>query len=536
MEKLTGLCMGCMSPLDGRQICSRCSYDNTIPNMRGTLPAGTMLDGGYMVGKVVRRNDLTIIYLGLHTENSVKVYIEEFCPAPLAERDWDGCGIVVTEENRIRYKTLFSDMGDRWKRLGKLDGRCVIKIKELISQYGTIYCITPYLPLHTLEMQLEEKGRYTWSEAKAAFLPLFTMVSNLHNQGLTHCGISPENILVGRRGAFTLTGFALPELRTEDSGLFPELYAGYSAPEQYSKNLWQGEWTDVYSLGAVLYHTLTGVSPQPALERAKRDTMLEAATAEPAIPGNVSEALVRAMALDKQKRLQSVDELTAALLKENTSNTAVFHSEPVRTETKPKSGEKGLPKRTSELLFLGILGISLVLNLVLGGMAVTGGAATPTIPESVSSQAPVELMDYHLAGTYIKTIQDNRTLYGGLQYETQYTYNEEYPKDIVFAQSVARGEPIPENRTVILYVSSGSQFITMPYLIGSSANFASKTLTDLGVPFEFVYDYNPESSGIADTVVACNKGFGAKLARETDQVVLTIKQTPPTSIPPAASE
>lgn len=40
------------------------------------------------------------------------------------------------------------------------------------------------------------------------------------------------------------------------TGLHAELYAGYSAPEQYSKALMAGEWTDIYSLGAVLYRML----------------------------------------------------------------------------------------------------------------------------------------------------------------------------------------------------------------------------------------------------------------------------------------
>lgn len=521
MNRQSGVCMGCMSYLEnGRSICARCGYDNEIPNQRGALPTGAPVGGSYIVGKVIRHSDLTITYLGLHTGKNVKVFIEEFYPHQLVERGGDGCTIVVPEQNRIRYKTLYSDMADRWKRLSKLDARGIVKIKELFPEWGTMYCVMPYTPDQPLEQRLEENGSYSWPEAKEAFLPLFTAVSNLHNQGLTHCGISPENILVNRRGQLVLIGFSLPELRTEGSGITPELYAGYSAPEQYSKNMWQGEWTDVYSMGAVLYHVLTGRTPQPALERLKKDETPEAAAVNPAIPDNVSEALVKAMCTDKNKRYQSLDEFSAALLKVTTSNTAVFRPEPAE---QPKQAPAG--GRQLRLVLAGLavaLAASLIGNIVQANMLMTPQSLPE--PESIAVEPPPELMTHTFTGVYLGYIQNNRTLYGNLVFTTEYEYNEEYPEGIVYDQSVKAGDLMPEDRTVTLYVSRGSQYINMPYLIGSSTNFASKTLTDLKVNFEFIYDDSPDSVGTVNTVIASNKGFGAKISRVDDQVVLTIKR------------
>lgn len=533
MDRNNQICMGCMSALNpGERCCPRCSYDNTIPNPRDTLPAGTLLGEGYVAGKVVRRSDLSIIYLGMHIQKNVKVYIEEFYPAPLVERESDGGTIHVNEENRIRFKTLYSDIADRWKRLSKMDSRCLVKIRETFSAFGTLYCVTAYMPYHTLEAQMEETGPLVWGEAKAVFLPLCTLVSNLHNQGLTHCGVAPDNILVNRRGQLLLSGFALPELRTEGSGLTPELYSGYSAPEQYSKNLWQGEWTDVYSLGAVLYYILTGTVPLSALERAKKDSLPDAAAVNPAIPDNVSEALVRAMEPTKQKRFPTVNEFTAALLQEVTSNTAVFRSEPVQPKQKPTPSQGQQPRGRSKraIVLAALLGCSLVGNLVTGIMLIPPPAVPP--PESVVSEPEPELLQHNFVGVYIKTVMDNHPDYVDLAIETEYAYNEDYPANIVYEQSVRAGEVMPEDRTILLKVSRGSEYLEMPYLIGSSANFASKTLTDQGISFEFIYDSNPESTGVVGTVTACTKGFGVKISRETDQVVLTIKQAPPEVIEP----
>ncbi|MEG1687248.1 MAG: hypothetical protein RR276_05135, partial [Angelakisella sp.] len=99
-DKIGQLCMGCMTPLEpGRAVCPRCSYDNSIPNPRGALPAGTVLGDGYIVGRVVRQNDLTITYLGLHQQKNIKVYVEEFFPRSLADRDLEARGLTVAEEN-----------------------------------------------------------------------------------------------------------------------------------------------------------------------------------------------------------------------------------------------------------------------------------------------------------------------------------------------------------------------------------------------------------------------------------------------------
>lgn len=48
---------------------------------------------------------------------------------------------------------------------------------------------------------------------------------------------------------------------------------GYAPPEQYSRKGKQGPWTDIYSICATLYEMITGVIPQPAMERLKADKL-----------------------------------------------------------------------------------------------------------------------------------------------------------------------------------------------------------------------------------------------------------------------
>lgn len=84
-----------------------------------------------------------------------------------------------------------------------------------------------------------------------------------------------------------ITGFSTLSLRTRGSGIECELYPGFSAPEQYEANRWQGSWTDVYGIGAVAYHMLTGRYLPPAGER-RTGAPLPGLRELPGLPGNMA--------------------------------------------------------------------------------------------------------------------------------------------------------------------------------------------------------------------------------------------------------
>ena len=309
-------------------VCSICSHDNSIGNPRGTLPAGTVLEGKYLVGEVRSQNDLTIVYIGLDLNRGRRVYLEEFMPRAYADRSGDGATIAAAGENQAQYKTLLSDIKERWKNVGSIENKGLLKLRELLTVNNTAICVSPYIAYTTLEQYLEEQGPMDWSRVKALFMPFLSLVSTLHNRGITHYGISPENVVVDRKGTLRLIGFALPELRTVGKGLSPQLYDGYSAPEQYAKNQWQGEWSDIYALGAILYRALSGEDPPPATQRSRSDSLVPLSARQPEIPEYVSAAVAKAMELDRKERHPSIDFFTAALLEETGSNTTVFRPEP----------------------------------------------------------------------------------------------------------------------------------------------------------------------------------------------------------------
>ena len=270
------LCRHCFSVLEeGETVCSACGQKPEAPNPDAALPLGTVLSGQYRVGMVLHHNDLLTTYLAWDAEKDRKVRVEEFFPGIL-KRAEDHKGILlISAESKTLFRTMASDLHDRWKRLMEVNHKAMLKTLVLFSENDTLYRVTEYLRMEPLEEYLSrQKGEMSLTDARQLISPLISLLSQLHNMGLTHCGISPQNIYVDSRKRVILDGFALPELRTVGNGLHAELYAGYSAPEQYSKALWQGEWTDIYSLGAVLYRMLAGQAPVSAELRGERDDYL----------------------------------------------------------------------------------------------------------------------------------------------------------------------------------------------------------------------------------------------------------------------
>ncbi len=522
--------MGCLSPMKGDgAVCSICSHDNSIDNPRGTLPAGTVLEGRYLVGAVRSQNDLTIVYIGLDLERGRRVYVEEFMPRAYADRCEDRVTVAAAGENQAQYKTLLSDIRERWKLVGSIENKCLMKTRELLLTGNTAVCISSYVAYVTLEDFLEERGPLSWGSAKELFMPLASLVIALHDQGVIHYGISPQTIVVDRKGGLRLIGFALPELRTVGRGLSAQLYDGYSPPEQYAKSQWQGEWSDIYALGAVLYRILTGTDPEPAIRRSRSDSLPPVQQLQREVPGYISDAVAKAMALDRKDRYQTAGEFQAGLLEEAGSNTTVFRREtaparPAEPERKPPYADGRLP------LALGLV-LSVILNIVLAAGLFSPQPA-PEPPSSEQSLPPPPTMEL-FEGQYWPMLEKRLDQYPGLSFATEEAFDEEAPAGVILRQSVPQGADYPEDGRVILTVSQGSQFVIMPRVEGCTLSAALYMLDSLGITW---YEDIREDSTLSIPVgtVVCDTPPGSKVTVGY-KVRLTIR-TAGSSEPEAAGD
>lgn len=304
------LCFGCFEPVNDDIKCPHCGYKQQSPYSPSYIAPGTILKDKYMVGKLISHNGEGATYLAYDTVISCKVILKEYMPDALCTRNTESQSVVVNSGSNVQYKSLMEEFTELNKKLAKL--RTIDHIQHVLDLFyenNTTYVVFEYIEGQTLMQYLKEKGgELSWKTVQKLFPPLFTSLSQLHNAGIVHRGISPNTIYVTAKGELKLTDFCIASARTNNAELTPELFKGYAAPEQYSPSVWQGTWTDVYGISSVLYRILTGCMPTEASLRGETEDLTPPSSLNCDIPDNVSDAIIRGMKVAGDERIQTISD------------------------------------------------------------------------------------------------------------------------------------------------------------------------------------------------------------------------------------
>ena len=306
----TKLCFGCFEPVNDEPRCPHCGYKQQSPYSPSYIAPGTILKEKYMVGKLISHNGEGATYLAYDTVISCKVILKEYMPDVLCSRNTETQSVVVNPGSNVQYKSLMEEFTELNKKLAKLRTTDHIQqVLHLFCENNTTYVVFEYIEGQNLMQYLKENGgSLSWKAVQKLFPPLFTSLSQLHNAGIVHRGISPNTIYVTSKGGLKLTDFCIASARTNNAELTPELFKGYAAPEQYSPSVWQGTWTDVYGISSVLYRILTGCMPTEASLRSESDDLTPPSSLNCDIPDNVSEAIINGMKVAGDERIQSIND------------------------------------------------------------------------------------------------------------------------------------------------------------------------------------------------------------------------------------
>ncbi len=318
MENIQNLCMGCMNELEEDGTCSYCNYNADSPYLQSYLPPKSILDERYIVGKVLSYNGEGAVYIGFDTVTSSKVVIHEYMPDTLCTRTKQSHKIMVKTDSLNKYKTYMSEFAELNKSLSRMRTLShLVPAIDMFAENNTMYVISKYVEGITLKKFLQGNGdRLSWEQIKKIFPPIFTTLSLIHNSGIIHGGICPDNIIVTPKGELKLIGFSISAVRVENSDLSSELYPGYAAPEQYNSLDWLGTWTDVYAIAAVLYRMLTGVLPPNAVSRKQADNIIDLRQMSINVPSNVSRVIMQALRVNPETRVQTITELVTKLFEQ----------------------------------------------------------------------------------------------------------------------------------------------------------------------------------------------------------------------------
>ena len=205
----------------------------------------------------------------------------------------------------------------------KITHRNVIRIYDFIALQGLYAISMEYFPSHTLSMELRDDKPLALHRALQFGIDIANGMAVAHQVGIIHRDLKPANVLINEDDLLKIVDFGVAAAqRDTDTGLTKAGYVigspKYMAPEQILGKKVDPR-SDVYSLGVILYEMLTGIPPYSRGDHMSVMYQHVQGKAAPPIeinsslPAGLSDLVMQAMAVDKTRRFQTMDELRLAL-------------------------------------------------------------------------------------------------------------------------------------------------------------------------------------------------------------------------------
>ena len=401
------------------------------------------------------------------------------------------------------------------------------------------YKVTEYVESISLREFLlrSQTGYLNWEKAKVLFMPVLSTLSTLHKMGITHNGINPDNLLIGRDGKLRLSGFSISEARIEGGELSPEFFEGYTPIEQYGYNYENGCWSDVYAFCAVIYRALVGSVPQDAVSRSMNDQLIIPARYAEIIPVYVINALINGLQIDPQDRTRDVEVLREELSATPGNVVSSFSGVNVPTgERKPKAPEtptvveedENSTAKTILIAFLVCLGVGLI---VVGGWflydKVIKGYVDTTIESTTEAPETFEVPNF--VNSSYDMVAQNPVQNDRFTIKSTMAYSTEVEKGYIISQSVEAGQVVPEGTEITFIVSKGPEYKIIPSVKNLYVDFAKEQLEEAGFVVNVITKEN--NGNYEEGIVAeVTPEEGASRVKGTN-VYIQVYGPPPTTEP-----
>ena len=308
-------CFNLSDPHSG--VCKRCKQRAVDIEQLPALPVGLKLyNNRYRLGCTLGQGGFGITYIGFDDTLNVLVAIKEYFPQGFVSRS--ELKLIVNKKGQKLYQYGLNRFLEEAQTLAQFDrDPAIVSVSDFFEENDTAYMVMRYVEGQTLHDYIVEKGgKLSYSETLELMTPIKQALTTIHKESVIHRDISPDNIYITSEGKVMLLDFgaARAALNAESQQLSVILKRGYAPIEQY-KSSGQGPWTDVYAFAATIYRTITGQIPEEAVHRLTNAELPTMKSMGIRLPSHVEEGLIRGLAVHKEMRPQSVNELWELLLR-----------------------------------------------------------------------------------------------------------------------------------------------------------------------------------------------------------------------------
>lgn len=327
----------------------------SMTKMSQTLPAGrALMNGDYIIEKTIGIGGFGITYYARHATLEQHYAIKEFYIYGFCERDsLSGCvlpqGMEQGEFENYREKFI-----EEAKMLASLTHPNIVSVIYVFDENNTSYIVMPFIEGKTLQQVMQGGGRLEYDLIVNYTVQICEALAYIHSKNILHRDITPDNIMITEDAKAILIDFGAARRFINDKTQLHTTIVkeGYAPLEQYSKKSRKGAYSDLYSLGAVLYYVFTGQKPIPATQRIM-DPLPQPKALSPDIPDEINDLIMKSMAMKAKDRYQSAESLMEDLLK----------IEPPKITATHKSKIKKIVKKT--LPFISIAFVVIVASCII---------------------------------------------------------------------------------------------------------------------------------------------------------------------------
>ncbi len=322
-------CLGCMEDKGSNNTCPYCGWVEGTPAESALhLPPGTVLAEKYLLGRVLGQGGFGITYLAWDTFLDRKLAVKEFFPRDYCYRETGQVIIsIYSGTNHEQYSYGLDKFLAEGKTLARFDGHPnIVSVKDFFKANDTAYLVMNYLEGDTLCSHLLTRGeKLAYDEILQVIMPVLDALKAIHEEGLLHRDISPDNIMITSQGRVVILDFGAARHALGEKGHKYSIVIkpGYAPEEQYRSTGNQGPWTDIYAVAATIYRSLTGLMPPDALDRLNDDNLISPTALGLAIPKNHERALLKALSIKADNRYQSVAEFQNELFSTPASDNSI---------------------------------------------------------------------------------------------------------------------------------------------------------------------------------------------------------------------
>ena len=456
----------------------------------------------------------------------------------------------------------------------------IVNVYDVGEENNIYYIVMELVEGITLKKYIEKKARLSVKEAISIAIQISMGIEAAHNNRIIHRDIKPQNIIISREGKVKVTDFGIAKAATSNtitSNVMGSVH--YTSPEQ-ARGGYSDEKSDIYSLGITLFEMLTGRVPfngETTVAIAIKHIQEEMPSPRdyvPEIPVSVEQIVFKCTQKSPDRRYPNMAELIADLKKslihpdenfvklvnytaqeetkmvpdqdmiaiKQRAEAAAAKNEGMRlreqqivqTPKKAVTNNKKKPRpvvveeveeeddydpRMERITTTLTIIVAVVIGCILLFFA---GRAVGLFPTQEAQEGEVTQKESQTMPEVVgKSLDEARTALdaAGITYTTEYDISTEYDKNTVMESSVAAGETVTAEMSVIITVSAGKNGVKVPDVTGLSEAEATAALEKEG--FAVKKDTTVSDEVQKGDVVSQSPEAGA-IADRNDYVTLTI--------------